>query len=88
MNTQEKITGKLAFRPEEVADGKLTRFVNILMETDAEIRLWTDGFCWIVEYIENIDAENGTHFIAADGDEVAEMLVNRDKENNQQTESA
>lgn len=65
-----KISGRMAFRPEEVADGKLERFVKVLMENSCEIRMWTDGYCYIVEYIEDVEVADGRHFEAVDEEEV------------------
>ena len=60
----EKFSGKMSFKPEEVADGKLEKFVKVLIENNCEIRLWTDGFCYVVEYIEDIYVTDGLHFEA------------------------
>lgn len=65
--------GKMSFTPEEVADGKLHNFVNVLIDLKAEINIWTDGYCMVVEYIEPdsqsrrtksfqvVDEENGDY---------------------------
>lgn len=65
---EKKIDGKMAFRPEEIADGKMERFIKVLVENNAEIRLWTDGYVYVVEYIEDISVADGNHFEAIDGD--------------------
>lgn len=64
-----RIDGKMAFTPEEVADGKLTKFIEVLRECDAEIHIWTDGYCWIVEYLEDSTTADGINFHPVDYNE-------------------
>jgi len=67
---EEKISGKMAFKPEEVADGKMDRFIKVLIENNCEIRLWTDRYCYVVEYLEDVETADGRHFEAVDEEEV------------------
>lgn len=64
------ISGKMSFKPEEIADGKLIEFINFLIKMNSEIRLWTDGYCYIVEYIEDVNKADGIEFRAVNYDEV------------------
>lgn len=64
-----RLDGKMAFTPEEVLDGKLIKFVEILRLCDAEIHIWSDGYCWIVEYLEDSTAADGINFHPVDYNE-------------------
>lgn len=66
---EERVDGKLSFTPEEVADGKLTRFIECLRENDCEIHIWTDGYAWVVEYIDDLNSRDGINFQAIDAEE-------------------
>lgn len=63
---EKNLDGKMSFKPEEVADGKLQRFIQSLMEMNSEIHLWTDGYAWVVEYIQDINIADGIQFVAID----------------------
>lgn len=63
---EKNLDGKMSFKPEEVADGKLQRFVQSLMEMNSEIHVWTDGYAWIVEYVQDINTADGIQFVAID----------------------
>lgn len=63
---EQNLDGNMSFTPEEVADGKLQRFLQSLMEMGSEIHLWTDGYCWVVEYVQDIHAADGIQFVAID----------------------
>jgi len=65
---EKNLDGKMSFTPEEVEDGKLQRFVKSLMEMNSAIHLWTDGYVWVVEYIQDINVESGIQFVAIDTD--------------------
>lgn len=65
----KRIDGKMAFTPREIADGKLIKFIEVLRECDAEIHIWTDGYCWVVEYLEDSTARDGINFHPVDADE-------------------
>ena len=62
----ENVSGKMDFTPEEIADGKLTTFVNFLMSMGCEIRLATDGYCYVVEYLDSTKKEEGVEFSIVD----------------------
>ncbi len=68
MNEIIKPDGRMSFTPEEVADGRLERFVKVLIENQCQMRLWTDGYCYVVEYIEDITVSDGTFFTLIDND--------------------
>ena len=59
----ENVCGKMDFTPEEVEEGKLCEFVKYLISMHCEIRLWTDDYCYIVEYIQRHRKEDGYEFI-------------------------
>lgn len=63
---EKNLDGKMSFKPEEVADGKLQRFIQSLMEMGSDIHLWTDGYVWVVEYIQDISTADGIQFVAID----------------------
>ena len=68
MNEIIKPDGRMSFTPEEVADGRLERFVKVLIENQCQMRLWTDGYCYVVEYVEDITVSDGTYFTLIDSD--------------------
>lgn len=68
MNEIIKPDGRMSFTPEEVADGRLERFVKVLIENQCQMRLWTDGYCYVVEYVEDIAVADGTYFTLIDND--------------------
>lgn len=67
---EKRLDGRLSFTPEEVADGKLTRFVNCLLENNCELHIWTDGYAIIVEYLDELSSADGNHFQVVDEKEV------------------
>lgn len=72
----DSVDGKLEFLPEEIEKGKLNEALNLLMSLNCEIRLFTDSCCWILEYIQNYRAEDGTHFLLTeDAEENADFMV-------------
>lgn len=72
-NRDELLSGKMSFKPEEVKKGNMDRFIQVLMENNAEMHIWTDGYCWIVEYIEDVYADECA-FYPVDCDEVIEKF--------------
>ena len=63
---EKNLDGKMSFKPEEVADGKMSRFIASLVEMGSEIHLWTDGYAYIVEYVQDISVADGIQFVAID----------------------
>ena len=62
----ENVSGKMDFTPKEMDEGRLTTFVNFLISMGCEIRLATDGYCYIVEYLEPTKKEYGVEFSIVD----------------------
>lgn len=58
--------GRLGFTRQEVADGKMDRFIAVLRENNCEMRLWTDGYCWVVEYLTREQWVDGIRFHLVD----------------------
>lgn len=58
----KSLDGSMAFTPEDVERGSFTKFVNLLCKMDYEFRVWSDGYCRIVDYISRSRAEYGEHF--------------------------
>jgi len=65
----KRLDGQLAFTPDKVADGKLIKFIEVLRENGCEMRIWTDGYCWIVDYLCDATTRDGTNFQAINYDE-------------------
>ena len=63
------LDGSMAFTPEDVKAGRMTRFMKCLMEMDCEFVVCTDGYCWIVEYLDSVKAQDGVRFYAINREE-------------------
>lgn len=71
--------GSLGFTPEQVADGKHLAFVKMLLELGCEVRIGSDGYCTIIEYISNCSSEeSGFCLISCDQVAVDGRFVNWD----------
>lgn len=62
MSRKEYIDGSVAFTPEEVEAKEHIELLNFLVKRGAEIRIWTDGYCTIVEWIDRVMTEEGYVF--------------------------
>ena len=60
----ENVCGSMEFTPTEIENDKMTEFINYLISMNCEIRLWTDGYCYVVEYLQPHRTEDGWHFRA------------------------
>ena len=63
---ERNLDGKMSFTPEEVADGKMSRFIASLVEMGSEIHIRTGGYVCVVEYIQDTNAADGIQFVAID----------------------
>ena len=61
-----KPNGSMEFTPDEVEAGYLDKFIHLLMDMKNEFRVWTDGYCWIVDYISDITVECGIRYELTD----------------------
>ena len=66
---EKRLDGKLGFSKEEIAEGKLHKFIDILMEMDCEIHIWTDSCTWTVEYLRDTTSNEGINFQVIDYDQ-------------------
>lgn len=65
---EKRLDGTMGFTPEDVADGKLTRFIECLRENNCQMRIWTDGYCWVVDYLRDTTVADGINFLPVDFD--------------------
>lgn len=63
MSDKKYIDGSMAFAPEEVEKGQMDMFVKVLRDLGCEMRIWTDGYCWVVDYLQAWRREEGYEFI-------------------------
>lgn len=58
------INGSIAFTPEDVQSNKHKVFIDFLISMNMEFRVWTDGYCWIIDYLSAIASkEDNVHFM-------------------------
>lgn len=60
------VDGKFDFTKKDIEDGKLAEFVSFLIGMRCEMRLWTDGMCYVVEYLQDFRKDDGTEFVVND----------------------
>lgn len=63
MDRKKYIDGSLAFVSKEVENGQMDKFISVLRDLGCEMRIWTDGYCWVVDYLEAWRREEGYEFI-------------------------
>lgn len=63
MSDKKYIDGSMEFIPDEVKAGQMDKFISVLRELGCEMRIWTDGYCWIVDYLQAWRKEEGYEFI-------------------------
>lgn len=57
------VCGEMDFTPDDIKAGKHIEFIKFLMKQNCEIRLWTDGYCYVVEYLQQCRTDSGDHFV-------------------------
>lgn len=70
MTDNENIRGSVAFTPEDRDAGLHIEFINFLIKMGYQFRAWTDGYCYVIDYITDIDVEDGTSFEILGSDQV------------------
>lgn len=67
------IRGSMSFTPEDRDAGLHIEFINLLIKMGYQFCAWTDGYCYVIDYITDIDAKDGIAFEAIGYDQ---MVVN------------
>lgn len=62
MLEKEYIRGSMSFTPEDRDAGLHIEFINLLIKMGYQFRAWTDGYCYVIDYITDIDVEDGAAF--------------------------
>lgn len=66
----EYICGSMSFTPEDRDAGLHIEFINLLIKMGYQFRAWTDGYCYVIDYITDIDINDGIAFEAVGSDQV------------------
>lgn len=93
MLDNDYIRGSVSFTPEERDVGLHIEFINFLIKMGYQFRAWTDGYCYVIDYITDIDVKDGTSFEAVGYDQqivdeatYIEFLNWKDNQKNTRTE--
>lgn len=69
---RDNLDGTMAFAPEDVKEGRMARFIDCLLEMDCAFNVYTDGYCWVVEYLDFTKCKDGIHFYALNPEDYEE----------------
>lgn len=68
-------SGVMTFDLQGIKAGRFMRFIKVLIENLSEFRVFSDGTTWVVEYIEDVDASFGKHFVIEDTPEISNDTI-------------